>query len=46
MVKVVGGDNLVFNAFVVKLDRVLCVVASENKEVLDRKLVQFRPAYL
>jgi hypothetical protein len=46
MVEVVGSDNLVLNAFVIKLDCVLCVVASENKEVFDRKLVQLRPAYL
>jgi hypothetical protein len=44
MVEVMGGHNFVLDSLMVKLDSVLCIVASEHKEVLDCELVSFGPA--
>ena len=38
------GDNLVFNAFMVELNRMLCIIASKYKQILHLELVSFGPA--
>ena len=46
MVKIMARHNLVFDAFVVELNRVVSVVATELKEVFNNKLFIFAPSNL
>lgn len=44
MVEIVRRDDLVFNAFVVVLHAVLCIVALEHVQILHRELVILVPS--
>ena len=46
MVQVVRSNNFVLNSFVVELNRMLCIVTAEDKQVFDCELLLFTPSHL